>query len=94
MGDRLLLHNTLVGGSTSTTGILGFSLQALISHRFRPTDHAPVFHRDLIRVVQVLSIAMAVLVVGLTALLLRSGPSSVASRPGVPAGAVPVEATV
>lgn len=43
IGDRLLLHNALVGGSTLLAGVLGFAFQALISHKLQPSDYAGVF---------------------------------------------------
>jgi O-antigen/teichoic acid export membrane protein len=43
IGDRLLLHNALVGGSSLLAGLLGFAFQSLVSHRFQPADYASVF---------------------------------------------------
>jgi len=43
IGERLLLHNAVVGGSTLLAGFLGFAFQALISHRLRPAEYAGVF---------------------------------------------------
>ena len=41
--DRFLRHNAIVGSSTLLAGVLGFAFQALISHRFRPSEYAAVF---------------------------------------------------
>lgn len=43
IGDRLLLHNALVGGSSLVAGLLGFAFQSLVSHRFQPAEYASVF---------------------------------------------------
>jgi len=43
VGERFLLHNSIVGGSTLVAGLLGISFQALVSHRFRPSEFAGVF---------------------------------------------------
>jgi O-antigen/teichoic acid export membrane protein len=43
IGQRLLWHNVIVGGSTLLAGLLGFAFQALVSHRLQPAVYAAVF---------------------------------------------------
>src|ERR1700730_17882978 len=43
IGERFLLHNAIVGGSTLLAGLLGFAFQSLVSHRLRPSEYAAVF---------------------------------------------------
>lgn len=42
-GDRLLVHNLVVGAGTMSAGILGVAFQSLVSHQLRPTDFGAVF---------------------------------------------------
>jgi O-antigen/teichoic acid export membrane protein len=42
-GERVVVHNLIVGGGTVAAGLLGVAFQSLVSHNLRPTDFGGVF---------------------------------------------------
>jgi O-antigen/teichoic acid export membrane protein len=43
LGERILLHNFVVGGGTVVAGLLGVAFQSLASHQLKPADYGSVF---------------------------------------------------
>ncbi len=42
-GERIVIHNLVVGGGTIGAGLLGVAFQSLASHQLRPADYGSVF---------------------------------------------------
>jgi O-antigen/teichoic acid export membrane protein len=42
-GERIVVHNLIVGGGTILAGVLGIAFQSLVSHRLQPADYGAVF---------------------------------------------------
>jgi O-antigen/teichoic acid export membrane protein len=65
--DRLVAHNVIVGVSTVVAGALGFSMQAILSHRLMPADFGIAFAvLSLLMVIWLPSNALMLVVAGVT----------------------------
>jgi O-antigen/teichoic acid export membrane protein len=42
-GERLVVHNLILGGGTVVAGLLGIAFQSVFSHRLQPADYGAVF---------------------------------------------------
>jgi O-antigen/teichoic acid export membrane protein len=65
--ERLVAHNVIVGASTLVAGALGFSMQALLSHRLNPADFGVAFAvLSLLMVIWLPSNALMLVIAGAT----------------------------
>jgi O-antigen/teichoic acid export membrane protein len=74
--ERLVGHNLLVGTSTVIAGLLGFAMQALLSHRLVPADYGAAF--------TVLSVLMVIWLPANAVMLVIASEASRAQLEGCP----------